>query len=82
MYKLKLLRKINGYGRMLCNGSHYSIKFRIKDTEKALKALIELQSKYPELIIYHALTGYFLFGGTFHNSGNFMKDKDLVLRAK
>lgn len=76
---LTLLMQIRSFGRPVSAGQHYRIKYRKLNTPELAADLERLKTRYPELLVYKASTGYILFGGTFSTSSNFMHEIGLVM---
>lgn len=80
MDALTTLLKIPAFGRQLFNGSYYSVKFRVPEAHK--ENIVKLGRKYPEMKMYHATTGFIIFGGTFPQRSEFMNDCKRLLTPK
>lgn len=79
MEALTKLNKIPEYGRVLYNGGHFSIKYRLRVGNVLKIALDMLKKKYPELIIYNTREGFVIFGGTFSKQSSFLSDKEALI---
>jgi hypothetical protein len=80
LINLEKLRLIPAYGKAVYAGNSYSIKFCNKATERVRQAVLELNKKYPELIVYFAKTGKVIYGGQFPSNSNFFSDWTRIVK--
>lgn len=77
---LAQLFRIDGFGKRLMNGAHYSVKFRIPVQRAHI--LTNLKSRYPEMLVHFTQKDSIIFGGTFASASTFWEDCKWMLSIK